>query len=142
MALLSSLQSIAHYGLGNIDAAHLFLTYFLNQPNLRAKNLLAIANRLTAIDASEEARPTLLRAIAVDPPNQAAVSRLVELDLNHIDELPAHLRRLLTMRKPSPHILRVAQHKLGSDLFLFSAERPAVLEAVRVALERIPPTGL
>jgi len=40
------------------------------------------------------------------------------------------------MRRPSPDIMRVAQHKLGSDLFLFSAERPAALDAVRVALEK------
>lgn len=138
--LLGSLQAVAYYGLGNIEASRLYLANFLNQPNLRAENLLALAQRLADIDASEQARQALLRAVTADPLNQAALTRLVELDLNlnRIDELPAHLGRLLTMRKPSPDILRVAQHKLGSDLFLFSPERPATLHAVRVALERAP----
>lgn len=142
--LLGSLQAVAYYGLGNFEAARLYLANFLNQPNLRAENLLALAQRLADIDAGEEARRTLLRAVTADPLNQAALTRLVEFDLNlnRIDELPAHLRRLLAMRKPSPDILRVAQHKLGSDLYLFSAERPATLQAVRAALERAPPTTL
>lgn len=135
--VLSSLQAIAHFGLGDTESASLMLTNYLNQSYLRAENLLAIAQRLVDVDAGEYARQTLLRAITADPLNQPALTRLVELDLNlnRIDELPAHLGRLLAMRKPSPDILRVAQHKLGSDLFLFSAERPAVLESVRVALE-------
>lgn len=137
--VLTSLQAIAHFGLGDTDSASLLLTSYLNQSSLRAENLLAIAQRLVDVDAAESARQTLLRATAADPLNQAALARLVELDLNlnRIDELPAHLTRLLAMRKPSPDILRVAQHKLGSDLFLFSTERPAVLESVRLALEKM-----
>ncbi len=139
--LLGSLQAIAHYGLGDTEAAQLFLSNFLNHSDLRVENLLAIAKRLAAVDAAEQARLTLLRAVAADPLNQAALTQLVELDLNlnRIDELPAHLRRLVTMRRPSPDVLLVAQHKLGSDLFLFSSERPAALEAIRVALEKSPP---
>jgi predicted Zn-dependent protease len=136
--VLTSLQAIAHFGLGDTESASLLLTSFLNQSYLRAENLLAIAKRLVEVDAAEAARQTLLRAINADPLNQAALTRLVELDLNlnRIDELPAHLTRLLAMRKPSPDILRVAQLKLGSDLFLFSAARPAALESVRLALEK------
>ncbi len=136
--VLNSLQAIAHFGLGDNESASVLLTSYLNQSYLRAENLLAIAQRLVDVDAAESARQTLIRALTADPLNQAALTRLVELDLNlnRIDELPAHLTRLLAMRKPSPDILRVAQHKLGSDLFLFSGERPAVHESVRVALEK------
>ncbi len=123
--VLYSLQAIAHFGLSDTESASLLLTNYLNQTCLRAENLLAIAQRLVDVDAADYARQTLMRAIVADPLNQAALTRLVELDLNlnHIDELPTHLTRLLTMRKPSPDILRVAQFKLGSDLFLFSTER-------------------
>ena len=140
--VLNSLQAIAHFGLAESDAGRLFLANFLNHSNLRAENLLAIAQRLIEVDAAVPARETLVRAIAADPLNQAALARLIELDLNLncIDELPAHLLRFVAMRQPSPDILRVAQHKLGSDLFLFSAERPAALAAVRTALEKKPPT--
>ncbi len=40
----------------------------------------------------------------------------------------------MSMRRPSPEILRVVQHKLGSDLFLFSSDAAATLAAVRDGL--------
>ena len=139
-SLLDSLQAVAHYGLGDHEAARIFLASSLNQAGIRAESLLAIARRLADVNADEAARQALLRAVEADPLNQAALTTLVELDLNlnRIGELPGHLRRLLAMRKPSPDVLRVAQHKLGSDLFLFSTDRAAVLEGVRVALEKTP----
>jgi predicted Zn-dependent protease len=139
--VLNSLRAIAHFGLGEPDPGRVYLASYLDEPYLRAENLLAIAQRLTEVDAAVAARDALVRAIAADPLNQAALTRLVELDLNlnRIDELPAHLTRLVAMRQLSPDVLRVALHKLGSDLFLFSDERPAALAAVRIALDRKPP---
>lgn len=135
-ALFDSLQAIAQLGLGDVSNARPFLTKFLAQRNLRAENLLLVANRLAALNGNELARQTLLRAVEVDPENQAALARLIEFDLilNRVDDLPSHVHRFVAMRRPSPEILRVVQHKLGSDLFLFSPEKPAALEAVRVAL--------
>jgi tetratricopeptide (TPR) repeat protein len=142
-ATLDSLQAISFLGAGELEASRVLLTSFLNRSSLRADNLIEVANRFAALGADDQARQVLARAIVVDPLNQAALTRLVEFDLNlnRIDELPAHLRRLVAMRRPSPDILRVAQHKLGSDLFLFSGERAPALDAVRVALEktRTPP---
>lgn len=135
--LIDSLQALSYLGVGDAEASRLLLASFLHQPLLRAENLVALANRFAALGADEPARQILARAIDVDPLNQAALTRLVEFDLNlnRIDELPAHLQRLVAMRRPSPDILRVAQHKLGSDLFLFSRERAPALDAVRVALK-------
>ena len=137
-ALFDSLQAVAHQGLGELDTARNFLHKFLLQPSPRAENLLALANRFVALDASEHAHQILQHAVAAEPANQAALTRLIELQLilNRIDELPGHLRRLLTMRKPSPDLLRVAHHKLGSDLFLFSPERSITLDAIRAALDK------
>ncbi|MDO8540845.1 MAG: hypothetical protein Q7S40_10455 [Opitutaceae bacterium] len=137
-ALLDSLQAVAYLALGERETSRTFLNHFLLQPGLRADNLLALANRFVALEAPDQARRILTRAAEVDPRNQAAVTRLVELDLNlnRIDELSGHLRLLLALRKPSPDVLRVARHKLGSDLFLFSSDRPAVLAAVSAALEQ------
>jgi hypothetical protein len=135
--LLESLQAAALFGRGDETAAAMYLGNLLAQPNLRADHLLAVANRLAEIGAGEHARKTLVRATEIDPLNQAALTRLVELDiiLNAGDDLAAHVQRLVRMRRPSPDILRVAQLKLGSDLFLHSRTRPAALEAVRLALE-------
>ena len=141
--LFDSLQTAALLGLGDDSGAALFLASFLGQANLRADNLLAVANRFTALGAAEPARRTLLRAVGIDPLNQAALTRLVELEveLNAGDDLAVHVQRLVRMRRPSPEILHVAQLKLGSDVFLFSREGPAALEAVRVALGRIAEGG-
>jgi tetratricopeptide (TPR) repeat protein len=136
-ALFDSLQAIAHLGLGDTASARIFLNSFLGQVNLRVDNLLAVASRLTALEAGPQAWQTLARAVEIDPRNQAALARLIELDLalNRIDALPAHVQQFVGMRRPSPDILRVVQQRLGSDLFLFSGEAPAALEAVRQALE-------
>ncbi len=139
--LLDSLQALSCLGLGDLDTARVRLARCLNRTPLRAENLIALANRFAALGADELARQVLVRAIDADPLNQAALSRLVEfeLNLNRTDDLPAHLRRLAMMRRPSPDLLRVAQHKLGSDLFLYSDERVPALDAVRLALENARP---
>lgn len=135
-ALFNSLQAIAYYGLGDAASAQLYLSNFLGQADLRADNLLAVAQRFVDVGARAEARETLAHAVAVDPLNQAALTRLVELDLslNRIDAVHAHLRRLIAMRRPSPTVLRTAQARLASDLFLFSRERDATLTSVQRAL--------
>ncbi|HVS54393.1 MAG TPA: hypothetical protein VHD62_18700 [Opitutaceae bacterium] len=137
-AARDSLQAVASFGVGDFEAARLALANVLARPRLRAENLLVLANRLVALDASEPARAVLARAVAADPLNQAALARLValELDTNRTDALPAHLQQLAQSRRPSSDLLRVAQHKLGSDLYLFSAAREPALTAVRRALEQ------
>ncbi len=135
-AVLSSLQAIAHCGLGETAYARVFLTSFLGAPELRADNLLAVANRLAELGAADLARQTLLRAVQFSPPNQAALMRLIEFDLvlDRVEDLSGHVQRYLKMRRPSLELLRVVQHKLGSDLFLYSKEAARTLELVREAV--------
>lgn len=139
-ALIETLKAVAYLGLGETDRARPAIAQFLDGPALRADHLLAVARRFVELDAVEDARRILARAVALEPLNQAALSRLIELELLLDDtaELPAHLLRFVAMRKPSPDILRVARHKLGSDLFLFSPARAAALDAVRAALDASP----
>lgn len=143
--LLLCLQALAHTGLGDASAGRLFLSSYLQQSHLQSGNLLAVAKRLSALAAEEPARRALVRALEIDPQNQAVLARLLELDLelNRVDEMPAHVRQFVTMRRPSPDILRVVQQKLGSDLFLFSAAAPEALKAVDKALAtlRVRPAG-
>ncbi len=138
---VNSLLALAHFGLRDDETGRRLLEQNLRQPALRAEALVALAQRLLDVDADTHARAVLARAVATGPRNRTALTRLIELDLNtnHLDDLPAHLTRLLAMRRPSPEVLRVTQYKLGSDRFLFSPERPAVLQAVRFALEKTSP---
>ena len=141
--VLDSLQAAALLGLGDDSAATMFLNSFLGQADLRADNLLAVANRLADLGAVDAARRTLARAVELDPLNQAALTRLVEVEvmLNAGDDLAVHVQRLIRLRRPSPDILRVAQLKLGSDWFLFSEPCKVALEAVRAALARLGDGG-
>jgi tetratricopeptide (TPR) repeat protein len=142
-ALVASLHALASLGLGEREAAGVYLNSFLHQPSLRAENLLAVANAMIDLGATDFAWRVLVRAMEADPRNQAALTRLVqvEIELRRIDDLPRHLRSLAAMRKPAPDVLRVARHHLGSDLFLFSADREAALDAVRIALEQHDRSG-
>lgn len=135
-ALFESLQALAHFGLGEAPQARASLASFLAHPNLRSDNLLAVANRFAALEGSGHAWQILARAIELDPRNQTALTRLIELDLElgRMAELTLHLRQFVKMRRPSPDILRVVRYKLGSDLWLFSAETPETLAVVEKAL--------
>ncbi len=78
------------------------------------------------------------QAAKADPLNQAALTNLVQIDidLNNTEELSTNVRKLLAMRKPSQEVLRASFSKIGSDLFLFSPDRTALLQDLRTALNR------
>ena len=142
-AVFNGLQSIAHYGLGDAEAGQLFLNNFLKQDNVRADNLIAVSKRLLSVGAKTQARKVLEQAVQADALNQAALTSLVQLDLelNNTAPLAANVRKLLTMRKPSQAVLRAAFAELGSDLFLFSPERTGLLQELRAALTVTLPTS-
>lgn len=130
--ICSGLQAIAHFGNQEPEAGLLSLKTYLVTPNLRTANLVAVANRLREIGADQPARETLAHAVSADPLNQAALSRLIEFDLEdgNTEALPANIRRLLLMRKPSQKILGRARQQLGSDRWLFSRDHTLALEAI------------
>lgn len=135
-SVFNGLQAIAHYGLGDAEAAQLFLNNFLGQNNIRAENLIAVSKRLLVVGAKTQARQVLEQAVQADPLNQAALTSLVQLDLelNNTPPLAGNVRKLLAMRKPSQDVLRTVYRKLGSDLFLFSPERTVLLQDLRTAI--------
>lgn len=137
-ALFHSLRCVAHRGLGDARTADNFLLLFLQQPSLRVENLLAFAQRLAALGAEDAAERVLARAHTADPNDQPVLTRLVEVGLllSRVDELPERVRRLSAMRRPSADVLRVAQHQLGSDRFLFAPGRDEALSAIEAALRR------
>jgi predicted Zn-dependent protease len=139
-AVFNGLQAIASFGLGSRDDGELYLNMFLSQPSLRAENLVAVSGRLLSIGATDPARRVLAAATQADPKNQAALTRLIELDLKsgRTDDLPVNIRRLLTMRRPSPALLTSAAQTLGSDWHFFLAGRDALLDEIERALKSAP----
>jgi Tfp pilus assembly protein PilF len=137
---VDGLQAVACFGLGQREDAELYLNHFLAQPNLRAEQLIAIANRLLALKERAPARRVLAQAVTTDLRNQTALTRLIDLDLEGglPDELYANLRRLLAMRRPSPELLQSARSKLAGDRFLFIAGRDEMIDTIQTALDRAP----
>ncbi len=132
------LRTVALLGLGRNDDAQLQLEHLLAQPNLRAENLSAVATRLLAFGRSTAARNVLDRAVGLDPHNQAALASLVRLEaeLGLLDTLPAHLRQLLAMRRPSREVLTFVYHRLGSDLNLLHPQQQSLLAELRLRIGR------
>ena len=141
-SVFNGLQAVANYGLGDAEAADLFLSNFLKQGNVRGDSLIAVSNRLLNVGAKSQARQVLDQAVQSDGLNQAALNGLIQLDveLNNTAPLASNVRKLLSLRKPSQTVLRTAYNKLGSDLFLFTPERTTILSDVRAVLVATPPT--
>jgi thioredoxin-like negative regulator of GroEL len=138
--LFNGLQAIALHGLGDRDAARLFMKNFLGQATIRSEQLTATARRLAAVGAGEDARELLARAVQDDPLNQAALTQLIELDLEtgRMEEMPAAVRKLLTMRKPPLDVLKKVRAELGRDRWLFVENRTAALDELATMLMSQP----
>lgn len=138
--VFNGFQAIASFGLGRPDDGERYLNTFLSQATVRAENLVAVSNRLLALGAQAPARRVLQQATAADPKNQAALTKLIELELalDQTDDVPAHLQRLLTMRRPSLTVLETAYRQLGSDRHLFASGRNELLGQLRTAIEAAP----
>ena len=114
----------------------LHLDRLLARKNLRAENLVAVSQRLAALGARDLARAVLGRAVEADPRNEAALSRLLRLELDTGDPaaLLENLDRFLRTRQPSREILSRAYAALGSDRCLFLPAQAGQLAALQTAL--------
>ena len=135
--VFNGLQAIAHFAIGDGEAAQLYLDNFLALRNVRSDNLVAVSQRLEAVGAAPQARLTLERAIAADPLNQAALFRLIELDIadRNATALPANIQKLTTMRRPPLPLLRSARERLGGDRFLFIENREELLDWISASAD-------
>ncbi|MCR9297248.1 MAG: hypothetical protein NXI32_31510, partial [bacterium] len=134
--VFNGLQAICYVALGEREEANLFLDNYLNLSSLRAENLVAVSERLNSVGATREARRVLEHAVERDPLNQAALAQLIEFDLDSdsASDLPAHLERMLEMRRPSTSLLRRAYEKLGQDRFHFTPNRNELMDQLLVSL--------
>lgn len=134
---IAALRATAQFGIGQTELGDLYLGQFLNQGGLRAEDSLALGRRLQAIGASAAVRRVLQRFEHATDLGRASLVSLVTLDLeaDNIDGLARDAEQLLGARKPPPELLRRACERLGSDRWLFSAERARVRPLLRAALE-------
>lgn len=129
MPVFNSLRSVAYHGVGNKDYSDIYLNQFLKEGNVRVDTLLAVSRRFVDLGGKEQARAILVKAFEDNEENQAALSQLIELeiDLGNSAQLGDYLKTLLEMRRPSPELLQKAYRSLGSDRFIFTQDRERLL---------------
>ena len=137
-ATFNSLRAIASYGINKADLGEIYLQDFLDEDNNRPETYLAVANHLSKIDRLAQARKLLLTAYQINPGNQKILTELIrlELKLGYTENLNRLLPRLLQMRRPQEDLLFEAYKKLGSDRFIFTPNREALLLELSALLRK------
>ncbi|MGE9294605.1 MAG: tetratricopeptide repeat protein, partial [Puniceicoccales bacterium] len=129
LGVFNSLRAVAYYGIGNKDYSDIYLEQFLKQSSVRVDTLIAVSRRFVDLGGKEQARKILTKAIETNSDNQAALSRLIELeiDMGNSAQLGTYLKKLLQMRRPSADLLMKAYRSLGSDRFIYTQDRETLL---------------
>ena len=127
--LLNSLRSLAAFGLNRPDLGDIYLNEFINKTNFNSTIFVAVAERFSSNGMHSQAKRVLEKAYRIDPTNQRVLNNLIQtnLILGDTKDISSQLRRLMTKRRPNKALLLDAYNRLGSDLFLFTENRRAIL---------------
>ena len=127
--IFNSLRSVASYGVNRPDFGDIYLNEFLRANSITADQYYAVSKRLISINHHKEARKVLMAAHKISPSNQKVLAELIktELTLGYTEELNNLLKRFLAMRRPQIEIIETAYKNLGSDRFIFTANREDLL---------------
>ena len=127
--IFSSLRALASYGLNRPDLGEIYLEEFLSEPRITSETLDAVADRFTANQMYQQAQKILDFAYTNDTNNQRILNNLIKvnLELGMTQDLGDQIKKLLQTRRPDKELLRDAYNRLGSDLFIFTKNRNAIL---------------
>lgn len=128
-AIFNSLRAVASYAINRPDLGDIYLQDFLKEASNAAETYLAVARRFRDVDRIQQTRRILMVAYENNPSNQKVLSELIraELDLGNTENLNELITKLLQMRRPQMNLIADAYRKLGSDRFIFTPSREALL---------------
>lgn len=132
-----ALRTIAYFADGQTEIGSINLQKLLQHRKVPPQVLVAASRKLIAARRYDEANEVLIQAHLQNETNQAVLMQIVRLKLDHpaiSADLETYLRRLMLNRRPSPEVLRAALRRLGSDTYLFSADRETLLRDVEAKL--------
>ena len=132
-----ALRTIAYFADGQTEIGSINLQKLLQHRKVPPQVLVAASRKLIAARRYDEANEVLIQAHLQNETNQAILMQIVRLKLDHpliSADLETYLRRLMLNRRPSPEVLRAALRRLGSDTYLFSADRETLLRDVEAKL--------
>lgn len=136
--IFNSLRAIAYFGAGNSNMASMYLTQFLQTPQLRIDSMVGAAKHFERLGGLNYSREILLNAYQRNPTSQAVLTNLIEVEIatGNAADLGQYLNKLLQMRRPSVIVLNHAYKELSSDRFLFTPNRNELLLELKSALRR------
>ena len=102
---------------------------FLSESQIKSDTLVAVAERFSKNEMHEQAQRILNIAYKSDGNNQRVLNNLIKvnLQLGMTQDLGGQIKKLLQTRRPSKELLKGAYNRLGSDLFIFTNNRTAIL---------------
>jgi uncharacterized protein HemY len=133
-----ALRTIAYFADGQTEIGSINLQKLLQHRKVPPQVLVAASRKLIAARRYDEANEVLIQAHLQNETNQAILMQIVRLKLDHpliSADLETYLRRLMLNRRPSPEVLRAALRRLGSDTYLFSADREKLLRDVEAKIK-------
>ena len=133
-----ALRTIAYFADGQTEIGSINLQKLLQHRKVPPQVLVAASRKLIAARRYDEANEVLIQAHLQNETNQAILMQIVRLKLDHPPisaDLETYLRRLMLNRRPSPEVLRAALRRLGSDTYLFSADRETLLRDVEAKIK-------
>lgn len=134
--IFSSLRSLASYGLNRPDLGEIYLEEFLNEDEVKTTTFVAVAKRFYDNGLHKQAQKILEAAYSLEENNQRVLNDLirVNLKLGNTNNLGLQIRKLLQTRRPDKGLIKEAYDKLGSDLFIFTNNRSAILMELNAIL--------
>jgi len=133
-----ALRTIAYFADGQTEIGSINLQKLLQHRKVPPQVLVAASRKLIAARRYDEANEVLIQAHLQNETNQAILMQIERLKLDHpliSADLETYLRRLMLNRRPSPEVLRAALRRLGSDTYLFSADRETLLRDVEAKIK-------
>jgi hypothetical protein len=124
----SALRMLAYFANGQTDLGVVALGRLMRE-DLSIPVSVATARRLLTLNHTEEAKRLLLQAYTRNHNNQSVLLELVKMDLKSesTETLGEYLTFLLAGRRPPRYVLNEAIEHFGSDRFLFTPNRDALL---------------
>lgn len=134
--IFSSLRALASYGLNRPDLGEIYLGEFLSNENIKTQTYAAVAKRFFDNEMYSQAQKILETAYELEENSQRILNDLirVNLKLGNTDNLGVQIKKLLQTRRPDKKLLQEAYDQLGSDLFIFTNNRSAILMELNAIL--------
>ncbi|HVY72120.1 MAG TPA: hypothetical protein VHH73_19455 [Verrucomicrobiae bacterium] len=129
LLVFQSIRAVADIGANNGTEAEMYVNKLIHAPNARPDTLLLIANRFIAHGAPALGQRLLAEAYHMDPHNQSILAQLVSvnLQLGYSENMDQNIHALMQTHRPPAELLYDAYRQLGSDHFIFIADREKLL---------------